>query len=120
VTYRLRSEARWHDGKPVTAEDVIWTLEALKKNSPFWNKYYQHVERAEETAPREITFFFDQTGNRELPSDRRADANPAQALLDRHQCQWRVARHLRTTTLEPPLGSGPTNRRREAGPFITL
>jgi len=36
VIYRLRNEARWHDGKPVTPEDVIFSIEALKKNSPFY------------------------------------------------------------------------------------
>jgi microcin C transport system substrate-binding protein len=106
VTYKLRSEARWHDGKPVTAEDVIWTLEALKKNSPFWNKYYQHVERAEETAPREITFFFDQTGNRELPL-----IVGQMPILPKHYWTGTNAngelRDISTTTLEPPLGSGP-------------
>ena len=36
VIYRLRPEARWHDGKPVTPEDVIFSLDVLKKNSPFY------------------------------------------------------------------------------------
>src|SRR5690349_15579204 len=35
VTYRLRANARWHDGKPVTADDVLFSFDALKKNSPF-------------------------------------------------------------------------------------
>src|SRR6185436_3060415 len=36
VIYRLRKEARWHDGKPITPEDVIFSLETLKKLSPFY------------------------------------------------------------------------------------
>src|SRR5467141_4116232 len=36
VTYRLRNEARWHDGKPVTPDDVIFSMEALKKKSPMY------------------------------------------------------------------------------------
>lgn len=106
VTYRLRAEARWHDGRPVTAEDVIWSLEALKANSPFWNKYYQHVERAEETGEREITFYFDQTGNRELPL-----IVGQLPVLPKHYWTGTNAdgeqRDISGTTLEPPLGSGP-------------
>lgn len=106
VTYRLRAEARWHDGRPVTAGDVIWSLEALKANSPFWNKYYQHVERAEETGEREITFYFDQTGNRELPL-----IVGQLPVLPKHYWTGTNAdgeqRDISGTTLEPPLGSGP-------------
>jgi microcin C transport system substrate-binding protein len=34
VTYRLRPQAKWHDGKPITPDDVIFSFEAFKKNSP--------------------------------------------------------------------------------------
>ena len=43
VIYRLRPQAKWHDGKPVTPDDVIFSLEAFKKNHPFYSAYYQHV-----------------------------------------------------------------------------
>jgi microcin C transport system substrate-binding protein len=43
VTYRLRREAKWHDGKPVTVEDVIFTLGAFKKHHPQYAAYYRHV-----------------------------------------------------------------------------
>src|ERR1700679_1576030 len=46
VVYRLRREARWHDGKPVTPEDVIYSLEQLKKLSPMSASYYRHVANA--------------------------------------------------------------------------
>ena len=67
VTYRLRANAKWHDGKPVTVEDVIFSLEAFKKNHPQWSAYYRHVTKAEKTGEREMTFTFDGPGNRELP-----------------------------------------------------
>ena len=67
VTYRLRAEAKWHDGKPVTPEDVIFSLEAFKKHSPQLSAYYRHVMKAEKTGERDITFTFDRPGNRELP-----------------------------------------------------
>ena len=67
VTYRLRAKARWHDGKPVTPDDVIFSFDAFKKNSPQLGAYYRHVAKAEKTGEREITFTFDGPGNRELP-----------------------------------------------------
>ena len=67
VTYRLRAEARWQDGKPVTPEDVIFSFDAYKANSPQQAFYYSHVTKAEKTGEREVTFRFDQPGNRELP-----------------------------------------------------
>ena len=67
VTYRLRANARWHDGKPVTPEDVIYSLDVFKKNSPQLAAYYRHVTKAQKTGEREVTFVFDGPGNRELP-----------------------------------------------------
>ena len=67
VTYRLRAKAQWHDGKPVTPEDVIFSFDAFKNNSPHLGAYYRHVTKAEKTGEREVTFTFDGPGNRELP-----------------------------------------------------
>lgn len=106
VTYRLRGDARWHDGKPVTPEDVIFSIETLKKQSPFYASYYRHVEKAEKTGQREIKFTFDAPGNRELPT-----IVGELPVLPKHY--WGGAdsqgrkRDVGATTLEPPLGSGP-------------
>ena len=67
VIYRLRKEARWHDGGPVTPEDVIFSIKALKTQNPFYSSYYRHVVKAEKIGEREIKFTFDVPGNRELP-----------------------------------------------------
>ena len=67
VTYRLRANAKWHDGKPITPEDVIFSFDVLKANSPQYAAYYAHVIKAEKTGERDVTFTFDQPGNRELP-----------------------------------------------------
>src|SRR5215208_1695888 len=67
VSYRLRPEARWHDGKPVTPVDVIFSFEALKANNPQYALYYKNVRNAEQTSEREVTFTFDEKENRELP-----------------------------------------------------
>jgi microcin C transport system substrate-binding protein len=106
VKYRLRPEARWHDGKPVVPEDVIFSLEALKKYSPMYASYYRHVTKAEKTGEREITFTFDSPGNRELPT-----IVGEISVLPKHWWEGTNAdgkkRDISATTLEKPLGSGP-------------
>jgi microcin C transport system substrate-binding protein len=105
VAYRLRPEARWHDGKPVTAADVVWTFEQLKKLSPSQAFYYRHVKKAEETGEREVTFTFDSPGNRELPQI--VGQIP---VLPKHWWTGKDAdgkpRDIASGTLEPPLGDG--------------
>ncbi|MCH8835513.1 MAG: ABC transporter substrate-binding protein, partial [Proteobacteria bacterium] len=68
VAFTLRKEARWHDGKPVTPEDVIFSLEILKtKGQPFFRFYFADVKKAEKTGPRTVKFTFSGGENRELP-----------------------------------------------------
>ena len=68
VKFRLNPNAKWHDGKPITVDDVIWSYNILKAQSPLYNKYYHDVTKAEKTGDREVTFTFASSGNRELPS----------------------------------------------------
>jgi microcin C transport system substrate-binding protein len=106
VTYRLRKEARWHDGKPVTPEDVIFSLEMLKQYSPMYSSYYRHVVKTEKIGDRDIKFTFDSPGNRELPT-----IVGELTVLPKHWWEGTDAngkkRDISATTLEPPLGSGP-------------
>jgi microcin C transport system substrate-binding protein len=106
VIYRLRKEARWHDGKPVTPEDVIFSLETLKKQSPFYGAYYRHVVKAEKSGERDIKFTFDGPGNRELPT-----IVGEVPVLPKHWWEGTDEqgrkRDISLTTLEKPLGSGP-------------
>ena len=105
VKYRLRAEAKWHDGKPVTPEDVIFSLDAFKTHSPMFSGYYRHVVKAEKTGEREITFTFDSPGNRELPQ-----IVGQLTVLPKHWWEGTDAsgkkRDVAATTLEPPLGCG--------------
>ena len=115
VSYRLREGARWHDGKPVTPEDVVWSFEAFKANSPLYAAYYHNVAKAEVTGPREVTFTFSEVGNRELPQ-----IVGQLRVLPKHWWTGKdaqgKARSITETTLEPPLGSGPYRLARfEAG-----
>jgi ABC-type oligopeptide transport system, periplasmic component len=106
VTYRLRAEARWHDGVPVTPEDVIFSFEQAVANNPRQQFYYQHVVKAEKTGEREVTFTFDEKGNRELPK-----IVGQLLILPKHWWEGENAagkkRDVAATTLEPILGSGP-------------
>ena len=104
VSYRLRAEAKWHDGMPVTPEDVIFSFDASKKNSPQLAAYYRHVVKVEKTGEREITFTFDGPGNRELPQ-----IVGEIMVLPKHWWEGTdkngKKRDVATNTLEPPLGS---------------
>jgi microcin C transport system substrate-binding protein len=100
VVFTLRPEARWHDGRPITVEDVIWSLETLKtKGQPFYRFYYASVAGAEQVGERRVRFTFTEQGNRELPLI--VGQIP---VLPKHY--W-ASRDFGSTTLEPPLGSGP-------------
>jgi microcin C transport system substrate-binding protein len=100
VTFTLRREARWHDGKPVTPEDVIFSFDILKsKGSPRYRFYYANVTKAEKVGPRRVKFRFSGGENRELPL-----IIGQLPVLPKHYWEGRA---FDKTTLEPPLGSGP-------------
>jgi microcin C transport system substrate-binding protein len=106
VVYRLRPQAKWHDGKSVTPEDVIFSLDAFKKYHPQYSAYYRHVVKAEKTGERDITFSFNGPGNRELPQ-----IVGQLFVLPKHWWEGTDSegrkRDVSATTIEPPLGSGP-------------
>lgn len=120
VSFRLRPEARWHDGSPITVEDVIWSFETLKRISPQRQYYWRDVKGARQTGDREVTFDFAGPGNRELP----------QIVGQLHVLPKRwwegtdasgKTRNIEEGTLEKPLGSGPYRVKDvAAGRSITL
>ena len=68
VVFELRPEAKFHDGTPVTADDVIWTFETLKeKGAPIYPFYYKNVARGVKLGDRRVKFEFAGPPNRELP-----------------------------------------------------
>lgn len=119
ATYRLDKRARWHDGKPITPEDVKWSMETLKEHSPQYNRYFGDVEEIRIDGPYEITFIFSQKNNRELPL-----IIGDLPVLPKHWWEGTDAegnqRDFTKPTLEPPLGSGPYKIGKfEAGSDIT-
>lgn len=104
ATYRIDARAKWHDGQPITVEDVVWSLNVLKTNSPQYNRYYANVTEAVAISDREVEFRFDQKGNRELPK-----IIGDLVVLPKHWWEGTDAngkkRDITKSTLEPPLGS---------------
>jgi len=106
ATFRLRTEAKWADGAPVTPEDVIFSFDKAKELDPMNMSYYAHVSKAEKTGDRDVTFSFDEKNNRELPQ-----ILGSFLIVPKH---WWEAngpdgkpRDISRTTLEPVMGSGP-------------
>jgi len=100
VAYTLRSEARWHDGTPVTPADVIFSFDILKaQGHPQYRTYYKSVAQAEQNGPRTVKFTFSGGLNRELPSIVGQLPVLQKAFFDN--------REFEKTTLEPIVGSGP-------------
>jgi len=113
AAFTLRAEAKWHDGKPVSVADVIWTFNTLTtKGTPFYRFYYGNVADVVQTGPRTVRFNFKPGENRELPL-----ILGQLTILPKHYWQ---NRDFTKTTLEPPLGSGPYKIESfEAGRSIT-
>lgn len=100
VAFKLRPEAHWHDGKPITPDDVIWTFNTLiKEGQPFYRFYYHNVKEVVKVGNDIVRFNFKPGENRELPL-----ILGQVTVLPKHY--W-ATREFNKTTLEPPLGSGP-------------
>jgi microcin C transport system substrate-binding protein len=100
VLYTLRKEARFHDGSPMTPDDVVWTFEMLRaKGQPHYRSYYGDVTKVEKEGERGIRFYFKSAENRELPQ-----ILGEMPVLSK--AYW-AGRDFEKTTLDPPLGSGP-------------
>ena len=100
VAFTIRDNARWHDGKPVTVDDVLFSLNALKtQGRPFFRFYYGNVATAEKVGPRKVKFTFSGGENRELPL-----IVGQLPILPKHFFE---GRDFTSTILEPIPGTGP-------------
>ena len=100
VTFTLRSEARWHDSTPITADDIIFSFTALKeKGHPTYRAYYTDVLAAEKAGNRKVRFHFRDGNNRELPLILGQMPIVSKAYYSKVDFE--------KTSLKPPLASGP-------------
>ena len=100
VAFELRPEAKFHDGTPVTAEDVAWTFNTLReKGRPFFRQYYADVASVTVESPSRVVFRFKSATNRELPL-----ILGQMPVMPKH---WWEGRDFDKPLTDPPLGSGP-------------
>ncbi len=100
VAFGIREGARWQDGRPVEAADVVFTFDALKRDGfPSLRQYYKDVESARDEGGGVVRFAFSVVGNRELPH-----IVGELDILPRH---WWEGRDFAESTMDRPLGSGP-------------
>lgn len=100
VAFNLNKAAKWADGKPITAGDVVWTFNTmLKEGTPFFKAYYGDVKDVLAESESRVKFTFAHNNNKELPL-----IISQMAILPQHF--WE-GKKFAQTTLETPLGSGP-------------
>ncbi len=100
VTFRMRPEARFADGSPLTAEDVVFTLDVLKtKGHPIFRVQLKDVSKVEALDPLTVRYTFTGRETRDLPL--------VVASLPILSKAYYATREFDQTTLEPPVGSGP-------------
>jgi microcin C transport system substrate-binding protein len=100
VTFTLRSEAKFNDGSPLTADDVVFSFETLKtKGHPLFAQTLADVVKAEALDPNTVRYSFKRTLTRDLPL--------TVAELPIFSKAYYASHDFAQTTLDPPLGSGP-------------
>lgn len=100
IAFTLRPEARFHDGTPITVDDVIFSLELLRdKGRPNHRLYYSKVVKIERPGPRAVKFIFSPDTDREMPL--------IMGLMPILSRAYYAKVDFTKTTFEPPLGSGP-------------
>lgn len=101
VVFTLRPEARWHDGSPITVEDVVFSFETLRtEGNPNFRILLADAESAEKVGARKVKFTFSNSRNRKLP----LIVGTQLPVLSK---AYYSAHEFNRTTLEPPMGSGP-------------
>jgi microcin C transport system substrate-binding protein len=99
VAFNIRPSAKWHDGTPITVEDVIWTFNILReKGRPQYASYYGDVVKVEKDGDRKVKFIFKGADNKELPL--------IVGQLPVLPSKWWEGKDFEKVSLEAALGSG--------------
>ena len=120
ATFFMRPEARFSDGSPLTAEDVVFTLTSLKeKGHPLYRITLQDVTKAEAIDAHTVRFFFTGPRTRDLP----LVAAGMPIISKKYYTTPRedgVIVKFEETSLRPPVTSGPYRvGKYEPGKYIT-
>jgi len=101
-TFRLVNNATFHDGKPITSEDVAFSLETVKKNHPFGVAMFGAVDRVETPDPHTAVFKLNKPTPALLPS-----LSPVlMSIIPKHV--YSSPEPIRTHPANSkPIGSGP-------------
>ncbi len=99
VIFNIRKNARFHDGNPITAEDVVFSFYQITKVSPFYKNYFKLVKEVKALGPHRVEFIFKKGANKEMPL-----IAGQLTIIPKHY--WED-KDLSRSTLEIPLGSGP-------------
>ncbi|MFP3942960.1 MAG: extracellular solute-binding protein, partial [Alphaproteobacteria bacterium] len=115
VTFKLREEARFSDGSPVTADDVIFSAKLLgKKGRPNWRGRFERIASIDKLGPLTVRFVF---------AENNADRELAMliGLMPVFSKAWYTEHEFEKTTLKPPVTSGPyVITKVDAGKSITF
>ena len=100
ITFHLNPKARFSDGAPITADDVLFSFQLLRdKGRPNHRTYFAKVAKAERLSDRDVRFTFDSAGDREIPL-----ILGLMPVLPKHLVNPDT---YENTSLEAPIGSGP-------------
>ncbi len=100
IIFKLRKAARWHDSRPITADDVIFTFHKLiSDGNPSYKMAYFQVKEVVKINDHEVKFIFKNNQNRDLPL-----LVASMKILPKHYYE---NHEFNQTNLQIPLGSGP-------------
>ncbi len=119
LVFELDDRARWHDGKPVTMDDVLYsfTLARDVKLSPGQAPYLRQITDVRAEDAKHVVFTFAEAYGEQL-----YDATQHVPILPAHLLRALPQDSLRATPFTAsPVGSGPDRFvRRQAGQFVEL
>lgn len=100
VTFTIDPAARFHDGSPITADDVLFSFETLREHGrPNMRRIYKLVDKAEKRGERAVYFHFGPGHDRETVM--------ILGMMPVLSKKWWEGRNFEETLLSPPLSSGP-------------